>query len=261
MTEILSPRGLAIVSPGKDAIYARKLSVAEPEHLVQTAAIIREGGIVAFPFNGVFGLFGDIDNAATAEAIIEAKDRPKDRKLIAVCTPETIDQLADLSRIRIPTERLIALWRDIHALGMILPASSQSPSHLVVGEGTDSTILNIWTEYLPLRTMMGHYYSLGGRGLVGTSANKGGEATHFDPDSLYIEFRSNVEAVIYDHFDHLPIQRRRSTTIIDLTNHRPRLHREGNVSETELREALRRHNFPELWVGRDVISTRGRASE
>ncbi len=239
--------------------FAPKLIASDREHLQRVAGIIKAGGIVAFPFNGVFGLFGDMDNLQAAEAIIEAKDRPKDKRLIAVTTPEVVDRHTDLTRTGYAKDQLVALWRDVHALGVILPASTRAPYHLTSGEGTDRTILTIWTEYDPLRTMVEHFYSLGGRGLVGTSANKAGEATHFDPDNLYFDFGSIVQAVVYDRFDHLPAQRRKSTTVIDFTNHRPRLHREGNVSEEEIRLALKKHGFPELAVGRDVITVRGRA--
>lgn len=239
---------------------ASKLNVNRREHLEKVAEIIKGGGIVAFPFNGVFGLFGDIDDIRAAEAIIEAKGRPKNRKLIAVSTPERIDQFTDLNRTGYSKEGLVALMSGVHALGVILPASTHAPDHLVVGEGIDRTILTIWTEYFPLRTMIEHFYSLGGRGLIGTSANKSGEATHSDPDSLYLDFRNNVQAVVYDYFGHLPIERRKSTTVIDLTNDHPRLHREGNVSELEVKDALAKHGFPELHIGRDVITVRGRAS-
>lgn len=250
--------GTQIAEPEMPHSSALKLDASDLAHLRQTAEIIKQGGIVAFPFNGIFGLFGDIDNIQAAEAIIIAKGRPKDKKLIAVTTPEAIDQHADLGRTRYPKEGLVALMRNIHALGVILPASTHAPYHLTVGEGMERTILTIWTEYLPLRTMVEHFFSLGGRGLVGTSANKSGEATHFDPDNLYNAFQGDMKAVIYDRFDHLPPVRRKSTSIIDLTNHQPRLHREGNVSEDEIRQALQRHNFPELVVGRDVISVRSR---
>ncbi|OGE64858.1 hypothetical protein A3I48_02760 [Candidatus Daviesbacteria bacterium RIFCSPLOWO2_02_FULL_36_7] len=240
--------------------FAEKLKTTEPDHLIRVAEMIREGGIVAFPFNGIYGLFGDIDNVDVVEDIVTAKNRPKDKKLIAVTTPETIDMHSDLARTKYPKEQIANLLKDIYALGVILPASTRAPYHLVIGDGIDRTLLTIWTEYPPLRTMIEHLYILGGRGLVGTSANKSGEATHFNPDSLYLDFGTNVRAVVYDYFDHLSAQRRKSTTIIDLTNNYPRLHREGNVSEEEIREALKRHNFPELKVGRDVIEVRARAS-
>ena len=242
----------------REVVYAPKFEAADESHLVQVAEIIRNGGIVAFPFNGVFGLFGDVDNPQAAERIIEAKGRPRDRKLIAVCTPEDIDKFADLQRTIYPKEQLVALLTGIHALGVILPASNQAPDHLTVGEGMESTILVIWTEYRPLRTMMGYLQGLGVRGFVGTSANQSGEATHVDQDKLYDDFGTMLQAVVSASFRHLPDNRRRSTSIVDFTNHHPRLHREGNVPEDELREALSRHGFPELHVARDVITVRPR---
>lgn len=259
VTEIDSDINTAIDPLSEGGIYkARKFEASNESHLIEVTKIIKSGGIVALPFNGIFGLFGDIDSIQAAEDIIKAKDRPKDRKLIAVCSPETIDIHSDLRRTRYPKEQLIALLTYIHALGVILPASTRAPYHLTAGEGMDKTMLTIWTEYHPLRTIVEHFQNLGGRGLVGTSANKSGESTHFDPDSLYQDFRADVQAVVYDRFDHLPPYRKKSTTIIDLTNHHPRLHREGNVPEEELREVLKRHGFPELQVGRDVITVRGR---
>lgn len=240
---------------------ADKLSAKEDSHLRQTAEIIKAGQIVAFPFNGIFGLFGDIDSPSVVEAIIEAKNRSKDRKFIAVVTPERfLDEHVDFTRIPHEKDNILKLWSNIHALGIILPASEGAPSHLIVGEGNEATILNIWTEYHPLRRMLEHFHDLGGRGLVGTSANKSGEATHFDPDSLWSEFHTDVQAIVIDRFDHLPEHRKKSTSVIDLTNDHPRLFREGNVSEKEIREALERHSFPALIVGRDVITVRERTS-
>lgn len=257
--ETAEARAAKITASERPTILAERLSV-EKGNLARCAGIIREGGIVAFPFNGVFGLFGDIDNLHAVEAIIAAKKRPKEKKLVAVSTPENVEAYSDLSRINYSRESLIALWKDIHALGIILPASTHAPYHLTVGEDMmDRTILTIWTEYSPLRTMIEHCYSMGSRGLVGTSANKFGEATHFDPDSLWEDFKTDVKAVVVERFEELPLHRRKSTSIIDLTNDHPRLYREGNVSEDEIRQALERHNFPELVVGRDVITVRGRA--
>lgn len=244
-----------------DTKIAEKLSVGEDSHLRQTVNIIKAGQIVAFPFNGIFGLFGDIDQPSIVDAIIKAKNRPEDRKFIAVVIPELfLDEYVDLTRTPHKRDNILELWSNIHALGIILPASEGAPPHLIVGEGNEATILNIWTEYHPLRRMLEYFRTLGGRGLIGTSANKSGEPTHFDPDSLWSDFQGDVQAIVFDRFDHLPEYRKKSTSIIDLTNDHPRLFREGNVSEKEIREALERHSFPPLIVGRDVIIVRGRTS-
>lgn len=253
MVEVMPPISDSLVSNP-----AKQLDASNLQHIIETVEIIKTGGIVAFPFNGIFGLFGDIDNIKAAEAIVEAKERPKDKKLIAVTSPETFDHHADLSRTNYPKASLISLFRSVHALGVILPASTRAPYHLINGEGMDRSILIIWTEFPPLRNLINMFDKQGGRGLVGTSANKASEPTHYDPNMLYDDFKYNVQAVVYDRFDHLPRIRRRSTSIIDLTGNSPRLHREGNVTEDEIRDALKEHGFPPLIVGRDIISVRGR---
>lgn len=235
---------------------AERLDAKNPYHLIRVAEIITMGGIVGFPFKGIFGFFGNMYDPQAAEAIIRAKGRSTDKRLIVVTTPEKIDTHSDLSKTRYPKEQLVALLTDIHALGVILPASPRAPYHLV-GEGVGRTIVTIWTEYPPLRTMMEYLYILGGKGLVGTSANKSGDATHYDPDELWKEFSHAVQAVVFTRFD-LPDCRLMSTSIVDLTNDRPTLHRRGNVSDEELRKVLNRHGFPDLWIPPDVPTVRRR---
>lgn len=241
---------------------AVRLNASDESHLSTVAGIIREGGIVAFPFNGIYGLFGDMDQPDAAEAIYAAKGRPPGQKLIAVVVPERISEHVDFARVSHTEQQIRELWVDIHALGIILPAllvpEGGAPAHLTVTEGEKATILNIWTEYHPLRKMIEYFHALGGRGLVGTSANKSGEQTHHRFDSLCRDFSLNVNALVEGYFDHLPPERRKSTTIIDLTGSYPRLRRAGNVSEEELRQALSRHEFPELMVEDDVIKVKGR---
>lgn len=239
----------------KDAL---RLSASEKKHLEMAAEIIRDGGVVALPFNGIFGLFGDVDKKEVADKIIIAKNRPKDRKLIVVSAPEYIGEHVDLSKNGLSHQNIVSLWKDIHALGIIFHASTRAPYHLVVRDQID-TILSIWTEYKPVRDIMEHFRKLGGRAFVGTSANKSGQPTHCSPNTLWEDFRIDVDAVVETTFDHLPAHRLKSTTVIDLTNHQPVLHRLGNVGVEELKEALEKHGFPKLTTLRDVIHVRGRS--
>ncbi len=234
---------------------AERLSVQNTKDLKRAAEIMKAGGVVAFPFNGIFGLFGDIDNREAAEKIIDAKNRPKDKKLIIVADPDHIEEVADLRQVQFSKERIVNLWRTIHALGIILPASTMAPYHLVNRE--ENTVLPIWTQYEPLITTMNYLRRLGCRAFVGTSANKSGLATQYRFDSLWQDFSHDVEAVVEANFDHLPSYRNKSTTVIDLTDQYPILHRLGNVDEEELKEVLERCSFPELLVLRDVIQVRG----
>lgn len=240
-----------------EMLIAEELDSENVSHIERAAEIIMDGGIVAYPYNGVFGLFGNIDNPEAVEKIHEAKARPRDKKLIATYLPEFIQEIADAKKLNFPLDIITSIWREVHALGFILPASTHAPYNLVIGEEGQGTILSIWTEYHPLRHMVEHVRKLGGRGLVGTSANKSGQTTHWQYEELYADFRYDVEGIMKADFSNLPEVRRKSTSVIDLTNTHPRLHREGNVPEEELREILNRYNLP-LVTSRDVIVVRGR---
>lgn len=237
-------------------LEAERLSVHNIKDLKRAAEIMKAGGIVALPFNGIFGLFGDMDNREAAEKIINAKNRPRDKKLIIVSDPDHIEEIANVKKVQFPKEKIVALWRSIHALGIILPASTTAPYHLVARDEID-TVLPIWTQYEPLIKVMGHLRKLGRRAFVGTSANKSGQTTQYRFDSLWRDFSCDVEAIVEADFSYLSPDRFKSTTVIDLTNSHPRLHRLGNVDEEELREALTKNGFPELVVLRDVIQVRG----
>lgn len=238
---------------------AEKLDFTKPSHMEIAARMVVNGEVIAFPFNGIFGLFGDIDDPTVAVKITNIKQRPLDKKHVITYLPEHIEEIVDVERVHISMGILKQLWKvDLHALGAILPASTNAPDHLILGEYPDASILSIYTEYPPIRNLSEHVRFLGGRGLVATSANKKGQPTHWRFEELFEDFKWDVSGIVYGDFSGLPEIRRKSTSILDFTNTIPRLHREGNVPEDELREALRKHGLPELYIGRDVITVRSR---
>lgn len=246
------------VSSQLSAKKAQIFSASDPNHLKEVAKIIKDGGIVAFPFNGIFGLFGDVDNLRSAKKILKAKNRPKDKNLIIVFEPERLPEFVNISEVHYSKTKIIKLWKEIHALGIILPANETAPKNLVLKVGETHTILPIWTEYKPLRQLLKNFQKIGGRAFVGTSANKSGQPTHFKADSLILDFEQDLDAIVTDSFDHLNPSRLKSTTVIDLTNGSPRLHRLGNVEESELQDLLKKHGLPEITKQRDIIVVQGR---
>lgn len=259
-TEVYRHFDPAALLPESRVFSALRLDAFDRLHLIRVAEIIKDGGIVAMHFNGPWGLFGAINNVSAAEAIIEAKKRPEDKKLIAVCTPENIGWHSDIRKTKYTEGQIVSLLCGVHALGVILPASPNAPAHLTVGEGQRKTLLTICTEYAPLRTLLGFLDTFGIKGLVGTSANKSGAATHIDADSVYAEFKTDVQAVVNDSSANLPLSRKMSTSLVDLTGYNPILRRLGNVTEDELRESLSKFGFPELEVGPDVVIVRARVT-
>lgn len=62
--------------------------------IVEAAAMLREGGTVAFPTETVYGLGADARNTAAVEAVFAAKGRPSDNPLIVhIADPGALDEL------------------------------------------------------------------------------------------------------------------------------------------------------------------------
>jgi L-threonylcarbamoyladenylate synthase len=68
----------------------------QPEAIEKAASIIREGGLVAFPTETVYGLGADATNQSAVQKIFEAKGRPVDNPLIVhVADRKMLDRITD----------------------------------------------------------------------------------------------------------------------------------------------------------------------
>jgi len=75
------------------------------ESLAEAGAIIRDGGLVAFPTETVYGLGADARNAAAVAGIFAAKGRPADNPLIVhICDKAQVEEYARLTPL---AEKLI----------------------------------------------------------------------------------------------------------------------------------------------------------
>ncbi len=227
-------------------LAADALSVMTPGDLVRAAEVMRVGGVVALPFNGIWALLGDLEQPAVHERIVAAKRRSPAKRLAQVVLPESAHQLVDFSRLAAPSDAVLGLWRSVHSLGVILPARPEIDAQLGHIQPTDGSVLLVWTEYAPLRTVLEHFRHLGGTALFGTPSNIAGQPTHTSIEHVWNAFFHDVDAIMADDFSHLPASRRQSSSIIDLRGPEPMLCRQGSVSVAELQAALALHGFGEL---------------
>ena len=152
---------------------ARVLSALQPSDLVTAAEILLDGGVVALPFNGLFALFGDLEQPHVHQRLLDAKNRPADKRIAQVTLPEHAHELADFSRMTHSEEDVLALWQELHGLGIIVPATRRCRALLAEAQEIDSTTLLVWTEFQPMRVVLEHFRALGGLALFGTSAPDG----------------------------------------------------------------------------------------
>ena len=93
------------------------------ESITAAAAILRRGGLVAFPTETVYGLGGDARNKDAVEAIYKTKGRPSSNPLIVhIAELSAVTQLAQLNDPLVATriKRLATLWPG--PLSLVLPA-------------------------------------------------------------------------------------------------------------------------------------------
>ncbi|MFF2912285.1 L-threonylcarbamoyladenylate synthase [Paenibacillus sp. NPDC057934] len=81
-----------------DMTVGASLTEKEEDHaaISAAAAILREGGTVAFPTETVYGLGADARNTTAVEAVFAAKGRPSDNPLIVhIADQKALDELVD----------------------------------------------------------------------------------------------------------------------------------------------------------------------
>ncbi|MDE2366413.1 MAG: threonylcarbamoyl-AMP synthase [Betaproteobacteria bacterium] len=102
--------------------------------IAAAAALLKKGGVVAFPTETVYGLGAEVCNPSAVQRIFEIKGRPSDHPLIV--------HVADASRLRYWAEDVPEqAWRLAEhfwpgPLTLILPRSRRVPENVTGGQGT-----------------------------------------------------------------------------------------------------------------------------
>lgn len=79
---------------GREACMETKLLGTTKPDIEEAARIIKEGGLVAFPTETVYGLGADAMNSEAVSKVYKAKGRPSDNPMIVhIAGPEQILQL------------------------------------------------------------------------------------------------------------------------------------------------------------------------
>ena len=191
----------------------------------RAAHLLREGGLVAFPTETVYGLGARADQAAAVERIFEAKQRPADNPLIVhVADPEDVTMVAaiipDIAR------RLMqAFWPG--PLTLILPARSGVPR--VVTAGLDTVGVRMPDHPVALQLL-----SEVGAPVAAPSANRSGRPSPTTWEAVSEDLDGRVEAILQGD----PATVGLESTVVDCTGPEPVILRPGAVSLEALRSIV-----------------------
>lgn len=197
-----------------------------PDDLVaRAAAILRSGGLVAFPTETVYGLGADAWNPRALALVYRVKRRPAEHPLIVhVAGGSALDELA--REIPEQARRLAArFWPG--PLTLVLARHPRVP--LEVTGGQETIAVRVPAHPLALSLLR----AFGGP-IAAPSANRFGAVSPTTAAHVRDDLGEDVELVLDGGSCDVGLE----STIVDLTAGRPRVLRLGGLSEEALSEAL-----------------------
>ncbi|MDP3880181.1 MAG: L-threonylcarbamoyladenylate synthase [Dehalococcoidales bacterium] len=189
----------------------------------QGIAILKQGGIVAYPTDTVYGLGASAAIPRAVERIYEVKERPRNMPL-----PLLLADLTQISEVADPV--LPAAWLLIRrflpgALTIVLPRSSSVPDNITAGGNTIA--IRIPAHPVPIALIKGL-----GAPIVGTSANLSGKPSPLTAAEVRSQLGDKVDLII----DGGPCPGGKESTIVDMTGKIPVILREGAVPREKLEQ-------------------------
>lgn len=201
--------------------------------LAEAGSIIRQGGLVAFPTETVYGLGGDALNPLSSKKIYEAKGRPSDNPLIVhiCCFADIYRIVSDAPEHRQMLEaagRLAdAFWPG--PLTMILPKADVVPFETTGGLST------VAVRFPSHRTAQALIAAAGGF-VAAPSANTSGRPSPTLAKYVLEDMAGRIDMVIDGGEVGIGLE----STIVDLTVEPAEILRPGYVSRDMLQEVLGR---------------------
>ena len=201
------------------------LSVASPDTAQVAANIIKNGGLVAIPTETVYGLGADGLNEAAVAKIFEAKGRPQDNPLIL-----HVADAADMEKFchSIPQaayDLADAFWPG--PLTMVLPARDSVPKRTTAGLSTVAV-------RCPDCDITRNIIRLSGVPIAAPSANISGKPSTTTAQHVLHDHDGKIDAIVDGGACRVGVE----STIVDLTDERPRLLRPGGITPEQLLAVL-----------------------
>jgi L-threonylcarbamoyladenylate synthase len=228
-----------------DRIQTRVLTVdpaaPDPQIIAEAVAVIRAGGLVAFPTETVYGLGASALDEQAVARIFHAKERPATDPIIA--------HIADLCQIDV-------LARDVppaaHALArrfwpgpltLVVLRRPVVPANLSAGRATVAVRMPAHPVALALITASGVP-------IAAPSANRFSRPSPTTAAHVLDDLNGRIDLVLDGGSTHIGVE----SSVVDLTVDPPMLLRPGGVTITALRQVL-----PELTFAPRYVATDGEA--
>ena len=195
------------------------------EELKEAAQILREGGLVAFPTETVYGLGANALDEEAAKKIYAAKGRPSDNPLIAhISSPEELEPLV----LEIPD--MAKKLMDLYWPG---PLTMVFKKKAIVPYGTTGGLDTVAVR-MPSDPVARTLIRLAGVPVAAPSANSSGRPSPTTADHVWQDMAGKIEMIV----DGGPVGIGLESTIVDVTGPVAMILRPGAITVEMVREAL-----------------------
>ncbi len=211
------------------------------ETLKEAGEIIKNGGLVAFPTETVYGLGGDAFNPESSKKIYAAKGRPSDNPLIVhIYRIEDIHKVAE----SVP-EKAYALFDEYWPgpLTVILPKKKELPKETTGG-------LDTVAVRMPSDPIAAEFIKQSGGFVAAPSANRSGRPSPTVAKYVIEDLDGLVDMIIDGGDCEIGLE----STIIDLTEETPMILRPGYITPADLERI-----FGSVSIDKTIISDTDKA--
>lgn len=195
------------------------------QDIAEAAAIIRQGGLVAFPTETVYGLGADAFNAEAVAAVYEAKGRPSDNPMIV-----HIARACDMGKLT-PTlnDDMVALIENFWPgpLTMVVKKNPDVPDRTTGGLDTVAVRMPDSKAALDLIAMAD-------TPIAAPSANISGSPSPTRAKDVIADMDGRIDAIIQGEDCRVGIE----STVVDMTGETPMILRPGIITAEDIQTVL-----------------------
>lgn len=209
------------------SVETRRLSVdphhPDPDEIEVAAAVLRAGGLVAFPTETVYGLGADARSSQAVLRLFAAKGRPADNPLIIHIG--SIDDAAHLAREVPPlAHRLMdRFWPG--PLTLVLPKHPEVPAETTAG--LDTVALR-----MPEHPVAHALLQRAGVAIAAPSANRSGRPSPTTAEHVWTDLAGRIDVLL----DAGPTQVGVESTVVQVDEDQVTVLRLGSVTPAMIRE-------------------------
>ncbi|MBL6927928.1 MAG: threonylcarbamoyl-AMP synthase [Rhodospirillales bacterium] len=198
------------------------VAAAEPDGIQRAATLLRQGRLVAFPTETVYGLGADATNDKAVAAIYGAKGRPDFNPLIVHFTD--LDAAAEAVVFDDRAKRVAAaFWPG--ALTLVLPRTKTCAISLLTSAGLDTLAVRV-----PSQPVAQSLFRATARPIAAPSANRSFSVSPTTARHVTQDLSGRIDMIL----DGGPCAVGLESTVIDLSTPRPTLLRPGGIPAEDI---------------------------